>query len=262
MLFNRFLAGPLMDDEPAPGNGGNPAVPAQPSVPAFDPTVFRTELRTELLTELRKDLNGIDKKFNKQFEGFNTGFGSFKNDLLEMLKPKSDPTPDPNPAPEPGAPPVQPPVQPKPAAPDPAQLAAQRELKDLRERMTALTQEAEKAKLDAAKKELQSNLRSEISKHQFATPKAQNDLFNLLSGSVTRGEDGNYYGPDGVLLEEYVRSEYAERPHWHPTKPVNGSGAGPSQPAGGNQVFDMSNIRPGMSKEEKERARQIISQFS
>jgi hypothetical protein len=263
MNFHRFFFGPLREEasgEPQGGGSGAPA-PGASATPAFDAVAFRTELRTELLSEIRKDINGIDKKFNKQFESFNTGFSSFRSDLEKMLKPAEPPVVDPPSDPNPPAntPPPAPPAN-QPAKPSPEMLRLQRELQEMRDAMKTNEEATKAAKADATKKEMHAALKTEISRHKFATDKDPQDMFRLLVNDIQVGEDGKYYGPDGITLEELVRNEWTARPNWQPARAVNGTGAPAPTIVNGRSTFDLDRIRAGMSAEERQQLALAIQQ--
>jgi hypothetical protein len=264
MNFNRFFFGPLREEAAGDPQGGGSGAPAPAATPSFDPVAFKTELRTELLTEIRKDINGIDKKFNKQFDTFNTGFSSFKSDLEKMLKP-AEPAADPHqepapPAPAAGNPPPPAPPANQPPKPSPEMLRLQRELQEMRDAMKANEESTNKAKADAAKKEMHAALKAEISRHKFATDKDPVDMFKLLVNDLQQGDDGQYYGPEGITLEELVRNEWSARPNWQPARPVNGAGAPAPSTVNGRSTFDLDRIRSGMSAEERQQLALAIQQ--
>lgn len=87
--------------------------------------------------------------------------------------------------------------------------------------------------------------------------------FRLLKDEIFRGEDGQLYarGEEGELgLQEFLTKFVAENPEFLPPRIAGGSGA-----SGGNRQetsggsFDLGRIRPGMSEEDKERARREIA---
>lgn len=268
MIRSRFLFGPLFDEANGDpnGGGGNPAPPAPaPAAPAFDPTAFRTELKSDLLNEIRRDINGIDKKFNKQFETFGKDFGSRFDQLFERLKPADpvDPPSDPNP-PAPAGNNNQPPAPPapQPHKPSPEVLRLQKQLEEMQSTMKANDEAAKAAKQEAAKKEMYAALKSEISRHKFATDRDPVDMFKLLASDIQQGEDGNYYGPDGITLEELVRNEWTARPNWQPARPVNGAGApAPSGVINGKATFDLDQIGPNMTPEQRAAALAAMRQY-
>jgi len=87
--------------------------------------------------------------------------------------------------------------------------------------------------------------------------------FRLVKDEVFRCEDGQLYAraEQGEMgLKEYLAKFVVENPEFLPARIAGGSGA-----SGGNRQeaetggFDLSRIRPGMSAEEKERARREIA---
>jgi hypothetical protein len=92
--------------------------------------------------------------------------------------------------------------------------------------------------------------------------------FRAVRDEVVRGEDGRLYGrsEEGeVGLREYLERFIAENPELLPARIAGGSGA-----SGGNRgeadegsgSMELSRIRPGMSGEERERARREIARLA
>jgi len=90
--------------------------------------------------------------------------------------------------------------------------------------------------------------------------------FRLVKDEVFRDESGDLYArteQGSVPLEEYLTRFVAENPEFLPARIAGGSGASPSrgvESEGG--VFDLSRIRPGMTAEEKQRARKEIARIA
>ena len=90
--------------------------------------------------------------------------------------------------------------------------------------------------------------------------------FRAVRDDVYRGEDGQLYGRgDGgsVGIKEFLARFVADNPEFLPARMAGGSGASGGQRAeneGG--PLDLAHIRPGMSAEEKERARREIARLA
>jgi hypothetical protein len=88
----------------------------------------------------------------------------------------------------------------------------------------------------------------------------------LIKDEVFRAEDGALYGrgEQGPLaLNDYLSKFVTENPEFLPARISGGSGATAGnrrEPESGG--FDLNRIRPGMSTEEKERARREIARVA
>ncbi len=78
----------------------------------------------------------------------------------------------------------------------------------------------------------------------------RSDLVALIAPGLRHSKDG-LCGPDGQSLSEYITAECKERPEWtgnnQPAPPTNAP-----QPTG--PIFDLEDIKPGMSKEDMDQA--------
>ena len=129
-----------------------------------------------------------------------------------------------------------------------ADKALSRQLDEMRQQMDALKQESERNKLLAEAKDLDSTVRSELSKFEFAKPGAAEDLFSVLRSRIKKTEEG-IFSEDGFSLSEYIKKAYDDRPWLAPAKQVGGSGAqGGSRSKGG---VDVESIKPGMSADQR-----------
>lgn len=268
MLFSRFLFGPLMDEaQPDGGGGGASAQPSTPPQPAvFDPSAFESKI----LGEFDKRVNALDKRFkglDTGFTNFSKGFDTKFEQLFERFRPAEPPAPAHEepvtpPAPAAGAPATPPTPAPatSPKVTSPEVLRLQREVQEFKDSQAKRDAETQKKEADLEQKAMATALKGEVGLNQFALSTGPQDLFNLLLRNVVKGEDGQYYGPDGVTLQEYVRAEYAARPTWHPAKQANGSGAPAPTHVNGRVAFDIDRIKAGYSKDDRSAAAQAISQ--
>lgn len=235
------LHGPLFEEHQEETQGGGDGSQQQTQ---FDPAKFRTEFKAELLGEIRKDLNGIDKKFKNNFE-------SFKSDLQSWLKPAEQQQQEQH-GEEQKAGGEQSQQQEKKPEVNPQILALEKKVREMEQRDKLRQAEADRRAQEADRKEVEALTRTAIANHKFNSDRGPKDLFSLVKSDIKRGDDGNLYGPDGMTLEEYIAKEYNERPFLHPARPVNGSGAGPSNndTTYGGKALDREGIRPGMTAEE------------
>ena len=135
----------------------------------------------------------------------------------------------------------------------------------LERRMNELVEENRKSRQLAEEAERSSSIRSEL--QRLGVQKI--DLaFRAVKDDISRTEDGRVVGRtrDGeVTVKDYLTNFVNENPELLPARIPGGSGASTSSkasaamPAGS---FDMDKIRPGMPKEELERARQEISRIA
>lgn len=135
----------------------------------------------------------------------------------------------------------------------------------LERRMNELVEENRKSRQLAEEAERSSSIRSEL--QRLGVQKL--DLaFRAVKDDILRTEDGRLVGRtrDGeVTVKDYLMNFVNENPELLPARIPGGSGASTSSkapssvPAGS---FDIDKIRPGMPKEELERARQEISRIA
>ena len=142
-----------------------------------------------------------------------------------------------------------------------AELGEERRRREQTERrMNELLEENERYRKTAEQTERSSTIKGELQRLGVKKPEL---AFRLVKDEVFRGEDGHLYarseeGPVG--LREYLAQFVAENPEFLPARIAGGSGASSAnraEPEGGG--FDLSRIRPGMSDEEKQRARREIA---
>ena len=135
----------------------------------------------------------------------------------------------------------------------------------LERRMNELVEENRKSRQLAEEAERSSSIRSEL--QRLGVQKL--DLaFRAVKDDILRTEDGRLVGRtrDGeVTVKDYLMNFVNENPELLPARIPGGSGVSTSSkapssvPAGS---FDIDKIRPGMPKEELERARQEISRIA
>jgi len=284
MFLSDFLStGPLMDEASGnpdgSGSGGNPPAPQPP--PVFDPVAFETKILGEFdkrVNALDKRLKGVDGNLGNWQKGFDTKLEQKFEQVFERLKPAEAPHDEQQPPAEQH--PQQPPQQQQPQAnargenhppqpqpvhqpsnkPSPEVLRLQKQIEEMRTEQTRRDDETKKKEVELEKKEMDAALKGEIGLMQFGSPTGPQDMFELLSRKVQRGEDGKYYGPEGVTLPELVKEAWTARPTWQPPVKANGSGAPSPTTVNGRAVADMNSIKPGMSKETSDSVRAAILQ--
>ena len=148
----------------------------------------------------------------------------------------------------------------KPYQPTPKELSLERALRELQAKQQAIEAAATQKQEEADKKEMDSLLRTELSKYKINSPKGAADLFEALRTKIVRGEDGVVYGPQGSTISDFVKNEFEERPFLHVAAPVNGSGAGyPGGTTSNGTGFDSDKISPVMTPQERNQGWAAIS---
>ena len=145
---------------------------------------------------------------------------------------------------------------------EPAYKAELQEEKKRREqlerRVNELVEENRRSRQVAEEAERSSNIRSELQKLGVAKV----DLaYRAVQSDIYRGEDGRLVArtPQGdTSANDYLRQFVADNPEFLPARIVGGSGALNSHRAQPGSALDLEKITPGMSKEDRERARQEI----
>ena len=84
-----------------------------------------------------------------------------------------------------------------------------------------------------------------------------------MKDDIYRGEDGRLLAQGGAELRDYLAQFVGENPELLPARVSGGSGASAGQRSGGeSRGVDLDKIRPGMSAEEMDRARQEIARVA
>jgi hypothetical protein len=145
-----------------------------------------------------------------------------------------------------------------------AELEEERRRREtLERRMNELVEENRRSRLIAEESDRNSSIRTEL--QRLGVSKV--DLaFKAVKDDISRTEDGRLIAktPDGELgIKEYLTHFVSENPELLPARMVGGSGASGNQRAGTfSSSFDLDKIRPGMPKDELERARQEIARVA
>lgn len=147
-----------------------------------------------------------------------------------------------------------------------AELTQERKKRELLEkRLNELVEENRRGKDLAEQTERFAAIKSEL--QQLGVGKVEL-AFRAVKEDVVRGEDGRLYGrvEDGTLvaLRDHLSQWVAGNPEFKPARISGGTGAAPSRAAssGGGGGFEIERIRPGMSREELERARAEIARVA
>ena len=145
-----------------------------------------------------------------------------------------------------------------------AELEDERRRREVLERrMNELVEENRRSRLMAEEAERNSAIRTEL--QRLGVSKV--DLaYRAVKDDIQRTEDGRLVAKTGqgeLSLKEYLTHFVSENPELLPARMVGGSGATGNPRAGTfNTSFDLDKIRPGMPKEELERARQEIARVA
>ncbi len=144
------------------------------------------------------------------------------------------------------------------------ELAQERKKREqLEKRVNELIEEGRRARDMAEQTERFANIKSEL--QQLGVAKV--DLaFRAVKDDIFRGEDSKLYAraDDSVVsLREHLSQWVASNPEFKPARIAGGTGSSPARSgAAGASSFELERIRPGMSPEEMERARQEIARVA
>lgn len=133
----------------------------------------------------------------------------------------------------------------------------------LERRMNELVEENRRARLMAEEADRNSAIRTEL--QRLGVNKV--DLaYKAVKDDIQRTDDGRLVAKTGqgeLGMKEYLTHFVTENPELLPARMVGGSGASGNQRASSyTSSFDLDKIRPGMPKEELERARQEIARVA
>ncbi|MBI2686409.1 MAG: hypothetical protein HYX27_08840 [Acidobacteria bacterium] len=145
-----------------------------------------------------------------------------------------------------------------------AELADERRRREsLERRMNELVEENRRSRQMAEEAERNSAIRTEL--QRLGVSKV--DLaYKAVKDDIQRAEDGRLVARTGqgeLGIKEYLTHFVSENPELLPARMTGGSGAGGNQRTSTySSSFDLDKIRPGMPKEELERARQEIARVA
>jgi hypothetical protein len=146
-----------------------------------------------------------------------------------------------------------------------AELQEERRRREsLEGRMNQLVEENRKARAMADEADRNSQIRSELQRLGVAKVEL---AFRAVKDDIVRAEDGRLQarGPEAKTLQDYLTGFVQENPELLPARIPGGSGAqtpARSVPQAVSGGVDMDKIKPGMSKEENDRARQEIARLA
>lgn len=145
-----------------------------------------------------------------------------------------------------------------------AELVEERKRREhLEQRLSELEEENRRSRQIAEEADRSSTIRSEL--QRLGVQKV--DLaFKAVRDDVIRTEDGRLLGRIGsteVALPDFLQRFVSENPELLPARMAGGSGVqGSARNSGVPAVVDLDKIRPGMSADDMERARQEIARIA
>lgn len=134
----------------------------------------------------------------------------------------------------------------------------------LERRLNDLIEENRQSRLLAEEADRSATVRAEL--HRLGVGKV--DLaFKAIKEDIARSEDGRLVGKTEageVALRDYLAAFVHANPEFLPARIPGGSGIGSAQrtASGAGPPIDLEHIRPGMSSEDKERARHEIARIA
>jgi hypothetical protein len=135
-----------------------------------------------------------------------------------------------------------------------------RRRESLEQRVNELVAENERSRQKAEEAERSTAIRAELQKLGVAKVEL---AYRAVKDEIQRGDDGRLTAQDGAELRDYLTRFVGENPELLPARLTGGSGASAAQrTAAGQGTVDIDKIRPGMSAEDMERARQEIARVA
>ena len=139
-----------------------------------------------------------------------------------------------------------------------------RRREELEHRFNDLVEENKRSRQMAEEAERSSTIRAEL--QRLGVGKVEL-AYKAVKDDIARTEDGRLIGKtDGgdVGIKEYLANFVTSNPEFLPARISGGSGVTPSQKtsSSGSGGIDLEKIRPGMSGEDLERARQEIARIA
>jgi hypothetical protein len=132
-------------------------------------------------------------------------------------------------------------------------------VKSLEARVNELVAENQRARAKAEEAERSAAIRAELQRMGVAKV----DLaYRAVKDDIYRGEDGRLLAQGGGEMRDYLAQFVGENPELLPARVSGGSGAGAGQRSGPERGVELDKIRPGMSAEEMERARQEVARVA
>jgi hypothetical protein len=144
-----------------------------------------------------------------------------------------------------------------------AELAEERRRREqLERRLNELIDENDRQRKAVEQADRFARIKAELQELGVKKPEL---AFRVVKDEVFRGEDGKLYAraENGDLgLKEFLAAFIERNPEFLPARIAGGSGASGNRQEGEGGGFDLGKIRPGMSKEEKEKARKEIARIA
>ncbi len=135
-----------------------------------------------------------------------------------------------------------------------------RRRESLEQRVNELVAENERSRQKAEEAERSTAIRAELQKLGVAKVEL---AYKAVKDEIQRADDGRLMAQDGAELRDYLTRFVGENPELLPARLTGGSGASAAQrTAAGQATVDIEKIRPGMSAEDMERARQEIARVA
>lgn len=133
----------------------------------------------------------------------------------------------------------------------------------LEKRVNELVEEGRRAREMAEQAERYAAIKSEL--QQLGVSKVEL-AFRAVRDEIFRGEEGKLFARTeeaAVPLHDYLAQWVSANPEFKPARIAGGTGSSPARSgAAGVSSFELERIRPGMSPEEMERARQEIARVA
>src|SRR5271169_2517919 len=135
-----------------------------------------------------------------------------------------------------------------------------RRRESLEQRVNELVAENERSRQKAEEAERSTTIRAELQKLGVAKVEL---AYKAVRDEIVRGDDGRLQAHDGVDFRDYLHRFVGDNPELLPARLAGGSGATSGQRnASRSAAVDLDRIRPGMSAEELERARQEVARVA
>jgi hypothetical protein len=134
------------------------------------------------------------------------------------------------------------------------------DVRNLEARVNELVAENGRARAKAEEAERSSSIRAELQRMGVA----KIDLaYRAVKDDIYRSEDGRLLAQGGAELRDYLAQFVGENPELLPARVSGGSGASAGQRSGAeSRGVEIDRIRPGMSAEEMDRARQEVARVA
>jgi hypothetical protein len=141
-----------------------------------------------------------------------------------------------------------------------AELQEERRRREtLEQRVNELVAENERSRAKAEEAERCAAVRAELQRLGVAKIEL---AYKAVKDDIRRGDDGRLMATDGSDARDYLARFVGENPELLPARLGGGSGAVAGQRASGTGGVELDKIKPGMSAEDRERARVEIARVA